>query len=435
METQRGLKLGFRVSPSFLNNGFSMEKLMNYLLDGRNVDGRILLDLKEYLVKYLKTFDKAEIVITTRDHKKYPNGTVVGLVRLINESKIDTEVQPFIMHESNMEMGDFAYPYPLISAAFVIPEPEYKPQIFGILQTFSWQLWITILFILIAMSLVYYVGLKEKFKLDKVLLHTFSIFLRQNSILKSSSMTENLLIYSWVIGAMFICLAYDSVFLSFLAFPPNNPIKNIQQLSKAILNADYHCITHTSSAFMDAFNMSRQEDLKVIERDIKINNLSIYNFLDDFLNDRVDKNIAFIVDSRDIDIFTVGNKFASEDLFAEIMGAMMIRKNFCCKKIIETFVHKLMASGLYSKYQNDKSFFFRSPLLLNHKIKDSSKRKLALTDVAPAFIVLSTGYIVSFFVLVGEILTHRRKNLNYRKKSYRQQRMKIVSKEEPVKLV
>ena len=115
-----------------------MEKLMNYLLDGKDLYGRILLDLKEYLVTHSKTFDETKTVITTRDHKKYPNGTVEGLVKLINESKIDIEVQPFIMHESNMEMGDFAYPYQLFSASFVIPKPEYKPHIFGILQTFSW---------------------------------------------------------------------------------------------------------------------------------------------------------------------------------------------------------------------------------------------------------------------------------------------------------
>ena len=271
-----------------------------------------------------------------------------------------------------------------------------------------------------------------KFPLNKVLLHTFAVLLRQNSILKPSSIAEILLIYSWVVGAMFICLAFDSVFLSFLTFPPINPIKDVSQLSKAILNADYHCVIYPSSAFMSAFKMSTQKDLKVIERDIKTHNLIFRDFWRDFLNDRIEKNLAFIIDSREIDIFTVGNKFASEDRFAEIMATMMIRKDFCCKKMIETFVHKLLASGLYSKYQNDKSFFFRLPLLLNYSEKDTSKRKLTLTDVAPAFIALSMGYFVSFSALIGEILTHRWKKLNYRIKGIRQRRIKILSQENPV---
>ena len=405
---------------------------MEYLLNKKNVNGRIFLDLADYLDTHSKKFQFTDLSFTTRENIQYPNESLDGLAKLINQSEIDVAAYPVIMYESSMETGDFSYPYQLISATFVIPNPEYKPQIFGILQTFSLPLWITILSTLIAVSLLYSVGLKNIHTLDKVLLHIFAVLMRQSSILKLSSMAQNLLVYSWVVGAMFICLAYDSVFLSFLAIPPNNPIKDIAQLSKAIENADYHCVTHTSSAFMDVFEMSNQTDLKVIESDIKTNNFSFESILNDFLNDRVDKNLAFIVDSRDIDIFTVGNKFASEDHFSEIMVAIMIRKGFCCKNVIETFVHKLMASGLYSKYQKDKSFFFRLPLLLNYSKKDTSKRKLTLTDVAPAFIVLSMGYFVSFSVLIGEILTHRWKKLKYRIKDIRQRRMKILSQEDPV---
>ena len=432
MEAQLGINLGFRVNPSVFRDGFSYEKFIDYLSDRKNVNGRIFLNLREYLVTFSKAFDEANIFLTTRYNMQYPNGSLEGLSKLINESKIDVAIQPVIMHKSSMEIADFSYPYQLVSATFVIRKPEYKPQIFGILQTFSWPLWITILSILIAVSLMYYVGLKKKYTLDKVLLHSLVILLRQNSILKPTSMAENLLVYSWVVAAMFICFAYESVFLSFLAFSPNNPIKTIPELSKAILNADYHCVIHKSSAFMKVLELSSQEDVKVIERDIKTNNISFGDFLEDFLNDTVHKNLAYIVDSRDIDIYSVGSKFASEDRFSEIMAAIRIRKGFCCKNVLETFVHKLMASGLYSKYQNDKSFFFRLPLLLNYSEKDTSKRKLTLKDVAPAFIALSMGYFVSFSALIGEILTHRWKKLNYRIKGIRQRRIKILSQENPV---
>ena len=127
----------------------------------------------------------------------------------------------------------------------------------------------------------------------------------------------------------------------------------------------------------------------------------------------LEKNIAFIVDSHTVDAISIGNKFVSEDRFSEIMGAMMIRKNFCCKKVVETFVHRLMASGLYFKYLSDKSFLLRLPLLLSFSEKDTSKRKLTLTDVAPAFIILLTGYFVSFLVFVVEILSNSRKKMNH----------------------
>ena len=137
----------------------------------------------------------------------------------------------------------------MFSATFVIRKIEFKPEVLGTLKIFSWQLWIAVFSILIAMSIVYYISFKKKFPLNKTLLHALSILLQQSSILKTCSVTENLLVYSWVFGAMFVCLAYDSVFLSFLAFPPTNPINDISQLSKAVLNRDYHCVIHPNSAF------------------------------------------------------------------------------------------------------------------------------------------------------------------------------------------
>ena len=248
-----------------------------------------------------------------------------------------------------------------------------------------------------------------KYPLNKVLLHSFAILLRQSSILKPSSMAENFLVYLWVLATMFICLAYDSVFLSFLSFPPINPIKDLSQLSKAVQNKDYHCIVHPQSAFAYLFETPKLENLKVISTDIKNNNLDFEDLLYPFIFESSRKNIAFIVSFEVADQISVGNKFVSEDRFSEIMVAMMIRKGFCCKKVIETFVHRLAASGLYFKYMNDRSFLHRLPFLLEYSEEDTSKRKLTLTDVAPAFLILLMGYFLSFLVFMGEILMHRTK--------------------------
>ena len=241
-------------------------------------------------------------------------------------------------------------------------------------------------------------------------------------------MAENLLVYSWVVGAMIICLAYDSVFLSFLAFPPINRIKDISQLSKAVLKGDYHCIITPNSAFNYLFKIPTNENLKIIGKDIKNNNLSIKALMIPFILDNANKNIALIIDSDALDVIRVGKKFVSEDRFSEIMGAIMIRKGFSGKKVIETFIHRLMSSGLYFKYKNDKTFLIRLPFLLNLSEEDTSKRKLTVTDVAPAFLVLLTGYFVSFLVLIGELLTNPSKKKNYLKKS-KERKLRITHKE------
>ena len=39
------------------------------------------------------------------------------------------------------------------------------------------------------------------------------------------------------------------------------------------------------------------------------------------------------------------------------MTSMMVRKGFCCRHLIDAFVHRMMASGIYSKIVNDANFF------------------------------------------------------------------------------
>ena len=76
METQRRVKLGFRVLPSVVSDGSSPEKLINYLSSKKNMFGRTFLNVKEYLLTYSKAFDEVEIFTTTKNNVRYTNGTI-----------------------------------------------------------------------------------------------------------------------------------------------------------------------------------------------------------------------------------------------------------------------------------------------------------------------------------------------------------------------
>ena len=415
MAKNQVVKLGYIFSSKMISGGFSEKILIDYLSGETEPYGRILLNLREYLVKYTKTFEKVYI-LPSEENKIFHNGTLKGVIANISRKEIDIAVQPFPNDELRANFVDFTYPFELLSGTFVTQMPEYKPEVQGIFRTFSLPLWISILLIFITLSLLYYISFKSNYSLDKISLHTFAVLLRQSSILKPSTMAERLLIYSWVVGSMLICLAYDSVFLSFLAFPPIFPIKDVSQLAESVINGDYHCITPSQSSYNYLLTISKEENLRVIGKDIQTNKLRSNQIWIDFLHGNLSQNLAFIVHESVVDTLSVGNKFVSEDRFLECMYAIMIRKDFCCKKVIDTFVHKMMASGLYFKYESDKSFLVRLPLLLKYQEKDITKRKLTLTDVAPAFIVLITGYFISFIVLMGEIWKHSRRKIHYMEK-------------------
>ena len=83
-------------------------------------------------------------------------------------------------------------------------------------------------------------------------------------------------------------------------------------------------------------------------------------------------------------------------------------KNFSFKDLLDTFIHRMMASGIFLKYDSDADFLWSMVYFSQEQDDDFEKRKLTLTDLAPAFIFLLSGYIVSLLVLIGEILLNKK---------------------------
>ena len=91
--------LGFLVSRELISKGMTEETFMDYLSDETNLYGRILLILEGYLIKYIKTFVKVCILVTSKNNKIFPNGTLKGIIEYINRTKVDIAVQPFLNEE------------------------------------------------------------------------------------------------------------------------------------------------------------------------------------------------------------------------------------------------------------------------------------------------------------------------------------------------
>ena len=263
--------------------------------------------------------------------------------------------------------------------------------------------------------------MRKKFDIKAIAFHVFAVLMRQNAPINPSKFAEKMLMYSWVFGAMILCLSYDSVFLSFLSIPPVRKIKNLSELSIAVQKGEYHCIelqTHHSIFLRN----SKQQNLQAIAEDIEKNNFRLNEFIKNFIYGDKSINIALFKDTNNLDFF-IGNYFISEDRFNEILTAMYFRKDFCCKDMINTFVHRMMASGIYFKVFKDSNFAI-SISSRSRMMKNESKRKLTLTDLAPAFIFLLGGYFMSFMVFIFEIMMNR-KNVRYFKRKTKRIQKKV----------
>ena len=248
--------------------------------------------------------------------------------------------------------------------------------------------------------------------------------MRQGSAISPLSLGEKILVYSWILGSMILCLTYDSVFLTFLSFPPVAKIKHLSDLALAVEKGDYQCMARLDEGVAEYLWNTNKESLQVIATDLKKNNLSYgfvaYNFVVE-----KKKNYALFENSYDIDLYR-GKFFISEDHFKESMVAFRIRKNLSVIDLLNTFIHRIMASGIFLKYKSDRNFWWTRYYFLPEQNDDTDKRKLTLTDLAPAFIFLLFGWIVSFIVFIGEILLNK-KNINESMKRKRKRKRKVLS--------
>ena len=363
---------------------------------------RFLLTLGQYL-QHTNEFDEIFVYGTNQAPATFPNGTLGGIMGKVNRSEVDIDATLLYRNEITMETVDFSYPYKINDHTFVTFKPEYKPHIFGIFQTFSLNVWITLASALLAITLLSHFILKYKCNFGKTVLHVFAILMKQSAIIVPSSLSENFLVYSWVIGSMILCLSHDSVLLSFLSVPPVTKIKHLSDLAVAVEKGEYNCIS--SSVSGDEKYLRATEHLGVIADNISKNYLRLTTLFENFIRGNRSMEIAYFTQTNFLGIFDE-KYFVSEDRFLQSISSMSVRRGFCCKELLDTFVHRMMASGLYFKYFSDQ--IFSGSFYVGITENETTNRKLTMTDLAPAFILLLCGHFISLLVFCREIVSGRK---------------------------
>lgn len=68
---------------------------------------------------------------------------------------------------------------------------------------------------------------------------------------------------------MFLTFFYKAAYLSFLSFPPMQGVRTIAELSKAVEKGTHTYMTHAGSFYTDALMASRDNNMKVIGKELK----------------------------------------------------------------------------------------------------------------------------------------------------------------------
>ena len=203
MEIKRKLILGIRDISQSSSSAFleiNDEKMKKKFSNIENPVGRVLLALGQYL-QHTNKFGRIFVYTTNQRPFTFPNGTLGGIPGKVTRSEVDIGVLPLTVDELTTKHLNFCYPFRMTDITFATFKPEYKPHISGIFQTFSLNVWMTLAIVLFAITLLSHFILKYKCNFGKTILHVFAVLMKQNAIIIPSSFAENLLVYSWVIGA------------------------------------------------------------------------------------------------------------------------------------------------------------------------------------------------------------------------------------------
>ncbi|GBL82849.1 hypothetical protein AVEN_106369-2 [Araneus ventricosus] len=200
---------------------------------------------------------------------------------------------------------------------------------------------------------------------------------------------------------------YTTSFLSFITMPEKEPgIKDFRDLSKAVLSTKFKCFAPKGTADEDLLLKSNTNHLKILGEAIKLNNWK-YGW-DEELDDLIDDSTALIM-SRQLILLIFGDhiytdKKISEDSFGVWNIAIALRKNFCCKKQLDTVIFRLLSSGLYKKWFDDEVFLSNLPRKLS---RNYIKREISLSfeDLKSSIFILIMGFSLSLIVLLAEIFS------------------------------
>ena len=96
--------------------------------------------------------------------------------------------------------------------------------------------------------------------------------------------------------------------------------------------------------------------------------------------------------------------FFSEDSFFNIMFSYPVSKKFCCKKYLDYFVHRIFETGVVSREVKFQSIMLElKKVWSNFHIDSDALKKLEMSDLKGAFLILIIGYILASITLFIEI--------------------------------
>ncbi|GFX05720.1 glutamate receptor ionotropic, delta-2 [Trichonephila clavipes] len=332
------------------------------------------------------------------------DGNWTGIIGLVHRNEADIAIGHLTMSPQRSSVVDFLF-YAVDENSFITNLPDYVMKSLFYLLPFHTYIWISIIIAVVFMPFLFMVLTSKTLSFHELFFRLFSILLGQQGFIASSELKLRILIGTWFIFSLIISSSYRSVLLSTMMVPQfAYDVRNIKELAAAILDGKYRATTSKGSVNGELLTRSVDESLQVIGKYIveeswftEDNIIGAPQYIEDFTA-VLGPKLVFLLEYGEPPYTT--KRILKETILFWNVG-LAVRKDFCCKKLMEKYITRILYTGIYEKLYQDE--LFKARLSFNWKDISPKIKSLTLTDLVGAFIMLGVGFCVAFAVLLIEV--------------------------------
>ncbi|GFR22043.1 glutamate receptor ionotropic, delta-2 [Trichonephila clavata] len=393
-----------------LKNVFTSEKVDGkYVLGG--VEGKMLNVLAEKL--------NFRYEILTSPNGQYgsrnANGTWDGIIGLIQSGIADMGFGALSVSEERSEVVDFSLAYNAFQRSFATKEPSQMPKVTAFTYPYSLNVWILYGLMILAVTVLFQrIMFRKATLLGSFLSVLGSIFTQAIENVRDSPW-RRILFGLWMTIAAVMTFLYNINFLSFLTMPEKVPVpKSFEELSKAVLNGKYKCLTPIGTIDRELLLGSDIDYMAKLGEAIEKNDWK-YSYSKDF-GDLFDDSVAIITSRISLQFFFGAPPYIRVKMSDEYFGiwnmGIALKKGFCCSEQLNDVLLRIISGGLYEEWFEMQVFAetLHKRLKLQH---EELEFQLTLQDLKLPFFVLFVGLAFAFGVFLFEVLSPKRLDIFY----------------------
>ncbi|XP_071035357.1 glutamate receptor ionotropic, NMDA 1-like [Parasteatoda tepidariorum] len=338
-----------------------------------------------------------------RDFDEYKNA-----LEIVNAGAADIATSEVVSYESFVQ-GAFSNPYCFTYFTFVIRKSVPISTKFAFIYPFTFETWLGLLIVFPLLPLAVIKIFRDKQSYTDLCFRMFGTVLKQAVVLPLKSLKSRLFFLFWLFFTMVISFSYSAVFFSFMVNPLKNPpVRNYEELSDAV-------VTGTRKSYMfytqgtNALKLQSNEKMIILAKEMDDKNYYIRSGHElDFREVLVEGDaFSYVEIYLRLKFGTNPNLFICHDEILPLMIGYYFRKHFCLEERINTFISRALSAGLYQKVFKEVQMKIPIVEMKDSDFTSKNGNSIHLQDISGVLILLFSGYIFSFFVLIIEIFLYK----------------------------